>query len=199
MVTHQLENYARQSLFDALAGLFIRPEDSSALPRWGKALTAAAGLASEYGLDASTFEKAARAEQPSAEALAREYAKLFLGVGEITLPLSESAWTSEKHLLSQKAQLDVRRAYADAGVACSGFMGLPDDHIGIELGFMAVLILKEDLAAASDFFSEHPARWLPALAKALCEHPDARFYRSVGPVLAALCEEEKYLRHTAGR
>ncbi|MFU0841342.1 MAG: hypothetical protein ACFWTZ_01775 [Burkholderia sp.] len=199
MVTHQLENYARQSLFDALAGLFIRPEDDSALPRWNKALTAAAGLASEYGLDAAPYEKAAKAEQPSAEDLSREYAKLFLGVGEITLPLCESAWTSEKHLLSQKAQLDVRKAYSDAGVACSGFMGLPDDHIGIELGFMAVQILREDLRAASDFFSEHPARWLPALAKALSEHPDARFYRTVAPVLTALCEEEKFLRHTARR
>lgn len=52
MVTQQLQNFARQSIFDALAALFLLPEEADrVLSRYEDALPAAAGLAAELGVD----------------------------------------------------------------------------------------------------------------------------------------------------
>ena len=193
MVTHQLQNFARQSVFDALSGLFIRPEDEGTVRRYQSALSAAAALAAELGTDSKPFEHALVTPKPKPVELEREYARLFLGVGAETVPLCESAWTSPQQILCQEAQLECRKAYLEAGLETAGLLGVPEDHLGMQLGFMAVLILKEDTAGAAKFFAEHPARWLPGFAEALRLRGDAVFFHQVADVLDALCEMEKLI------
>ena len=197
VVTKQLQNFARQTVFDTLSALFIRPEGEDTLQRYKEMLPAAAALAAELGTDSKPFERALVTPKPKAVELEREYAKLFLGVGTETVPLSESAWTSPQQILCQEAQLECRKAYLDAGLETAGLLGVPEDHLGMELGFMAVLILKEDTEGAARFFAAHPAKWLPGFAEALRLRGDAVFFREVADILDAVCEMEKLIADQA--
>lgn len=194
MVTKQVENFARQSIFDALSGLFVQPEGEGVLERYRASLEAAAGLAAEIGADAAPFEAALKQPLPSEAEVSREFARLFLGVGESTTPLSESVWTSPEHLLCQDAQLACRKIYREAGLETAGLYGLPEDHLGLQLAFTAVLILKEKADEAARFFAEHPGRWLPSFTDAVRARGDAQFFRTVADVLDAVAAMEAQLR-----
>ena len=89
--------------------------------------------------------------------LAGDYAYTFL-MGEGSVHPYESAYTSDKGLLMQDAFRDARRCYAEAGFSVSDASGEMDDHIALELEFMARL--AERLSAALHQGDEGSARSL---------------------------------------
>lgn len=187
MVTQQLQDFARQSVYDALSALFLQPEAKGAYENYVEAMRAAAGLAAELGTNAAPFEAVLDAPAPEPLELEREYARLFLG----TVPLAESAWLHRDEI--PLSQLECRKAYADAGLETAGILGVPEDHLGLQLGFLTVLILKNDPAAATAFFEAHAAKWLPAFAAAVRARSDARLYALAAGVLEGVIEIEAAL------
>ena len=185
MVTQQLQDFARQSVYDALSALFLQPEAKGAYENYVEAMRAAAGLAAELGTNAAPFEAV----------LDREYARLFLGTCEGTVPLAESAWLHRDEI--PLSQLECRKAYADAGLETAGILGVPEDHLGLQLGFLTVLILKNDPAAATAFFEAHAAKWLPAFAVAVRARSNARLYALAAGVLEGVIEIEAALAQKA--
>ena len=173
MVTQQVEQLARQSYFDALAELFVAPDHADTYDRLQDALHAVAGLAAEVGVDCRELEAALEEPLPPPEEAAAEFGALF-STGEIPLPLYESAWTEDA-----SAPEVCRAAYEKAGLGLTGDFGMPYDHITLE---------------AEAFFAAHPAKWLPALSRALVNHPDAKFFRTVGLALAAITSIEHWRR-----
>ena len=176
MVTQQLQDFARQSVYDALSALFLQPEAKGAYENYVEAMRAAAGLAAELGTNAAPFEAVLDAPAPEPLELEREYARLFLGTCEGTVPLAESAWLHRDEI--PLSQLECRKAYA---------------HLGLQLGFRTVLILKNDPAAATAFFEAHAAKWLPAFAAAVRARSDARLYALAAGVLEGVIEIEAAL------
>ena len=192
MVTLQLQNFARQSIFDALSALFLRPEEPETLPRLLDAMHAASGLANELGVDPAPFEALANRALSSPCELATEYMALF--VNDSALALTETAWTPADPSGLPVAQLKCRQTYIEAGLETAGLIGIAEDHLALQLAFTAVLILKEDLTGASTFFDQHLANWLPIFIEALRERDDAQFFKAVAHVLEGVCEIEKECR-----
>ena len=95
------------------------------------------------------------------------------------------------------SQLECRKAYADAGLETAGILGVPEDHLGLQLGFLTVLILGNDPAAATAFFEAHPAKWLPAFAAAVRARSDVRLYALAAGVLEGVIEIEAALAQKA--
>ena len=110
MVTQQLQDFARQSVYDALSALFLQPEAKGAYENYVEAMRAAAGLAAELGTNAAPFGAGLDAPAPEPLELEREYARLFLGTCEGTVPLAESAWLHRDEI--PLSQLECRKAYA---------------------------------------------------------------------------------------
>lgn len=179
-----------QPAFDALALLMLQPETESA----PEALRLAAQCVLEAGGDRLSdgtkraLEAASRREaQPLA--LSQAYAKLFLGVGPTTVPLTESAWTSAQRLLCQAAQIECRKAYEDAGLELSGGSVVPEDHVGLMLGFLSVMALREEPEAGLAFFSKHLEPLIAALAEAVrARAGEGDAYADVVATLEALRE-----------
>lgn len=192
MVTQQLQNFARQSIFDALSALFLRPEEPETLPRLLDAMHAASGLANELGVDPAPFEALANRALSSPRELATEYMALF--VNDSALALTETAWTPADPSGLPVTQLKCRQTYIEAGLETAGLIGIAEDHLALQLAFTAVLILKEDLKGASTFFDQHLANWLPIFIEALRERDDAQFFKAVAHVLEGVCEIEKECR-----
>jgi putative dimethyl sulfoxide reductase chaperone len=83
------------------------------------------------------------------QGLAREYASLFLGVGPETIPPCESVYRSTSGLLYQSTLFEVQQSYRKIGMVKSDLYQEPDDHIAVELSYMARLC-EMKYPAASD-------------------------------------------------
>lgn len=163
----------RSRLYWLLAGLLLAPADESALAALrAMALENDAGT----GLGDLLADFARRAAAADRAALAVEHTRLFGGLGPSygPPPPLESAQRGG----GPETTLQVVQAYRDAGYADID-PALPDDHLAVELKFMALLTLREhEAAAAGDergadaawlaqrtFLDTHLLAWLPAYAR----------------------------------
>lgn len=129
--------------------------------------------------------------------------RLLIGIDRVLAPVWESVYFNESRLVFQKQTLEVREWFARFNLEIERINKEPDDHIGLELSFIAHLasralqVVEEDqktfdelLQAQRDFLTEHLLRWGPAWAKLVKQHADTDFYRGIahlthGALLAA--------------
>lgn len=153
------------------------------------ARAAAEGLAGAWPLAPGTPEgqaalaSLARALDPlDAEAIAADNTRLFLGPAD-PVPVWESVWTTEEHLLYAPCEAEVRACYAASGFAppCTNE---PADHLSLELAFLAALLSRGEEDAARAFLAAHLGRWAaPCLGEIACR-ATTDFYRAI-PALVA--------------
>ncbi len=105
-------------------------------------------------------------------------------------------------LLGGKSMYDVANLYEKAGFTLAA-SELPD-HIGCELGFLAMLVSKEaDSIETNDeeeakasrqtmttFIKEHLLKWFPKLIEKLSSDTEAKFYPSLAELAFALLKKE---------
>ena len=72
----------------------------------------------------------------------RDYNRLFFGPGPMIAPPYESVHLSEDHLVFEMQTMQVRAAYAQFGLAAPRLNQEPDDHIGLEMGFLGALCVR---------------------------------------------------------
>jgi TorA maturation chaperone TorD len=136
------------------------------------------------------------AEEGETEDLNRDYHDLLV-VPPMAGPPYESPWIDSEHLMFQEPTLDVRRRYHQFGVMVPGEGRQPDDHIALELGFMAHLcegyqeslarrhasnghIPDDWLTAQRDFLCEHILTWIPDFATLIVEKAQTALYKGLG-------------------
>jgi TorA maturation chaperone TorD len=121
--------------------------------------------------------------------LARDFAYLFL-TGPKSVPTCESVYRSPEHLLKQGSYLEVLRIYNLAGFNVPVDFKEPEDHIAIQLKFMAVL--SKGIGKAIDaanygeasrlleiqikFFKEHLNKWIPQFCDMLISTAQERYF-----------------------
>ncbi|HSJ54178.1 MAG TPA: molecular chaperone TorD family protein, partial [Anaerolineae bacterium] len=126
--------------------------------------------------------------------LGAEYAALFLNASPKPVHPFESVYTSSDRLLMQQARDEVLAEYRQEGLARIGDFKEPEDHIAIELEFMAHLCQKTaealgagDTGAAAGylqkqqrFLEKHLLVWVPAFCRDLAARATSDFYRGIG-------------------
>ena len=105
-----------------------------------------------------------------------DYTRLFIGPDEVIAPPWESIYLNDAKLIFQEQTLKVRKWYRDFGLQNEKLHHEPDDHIGLELSFLAYLAqlslqaleqndtikLDQLLRDQQAFLTEHPLRWAQA-------------------------------------
>lgn len=133
------------------------------------------------------------------EALASQYARIFVGPGDLPAPPWESVWRDHRRMLMTPTTLSVRDAYRAQGFIPERYPHVPDDHVALELDFLAALSTdaleachRGDEAealrlrdAGTRFAAEHLALWAGDFARAVSEKADSPFYTVVTMALAA--------------
>ena len=145
----------------------------------------------------------ASAPAAQAESLLVDYTRLFVGPGKLLAPPYESAQVDEERLLFQEETLAVRAWYRRYGVELVNLHHEPDDHVGLELAFLAHLAqlalaaqtagdqlrLAELLEAQRAFLAEHPRRWLPGWCAQVVERARTGFYQGAARLTAGMLAE----------
>lgn len=126
-------------------------------------------------------------------AIKREYGRIFDGPAALPAPPYESAYDDDKRLIMTKTTLDVRSMYRASGFAPQRLRQVPDDHIALELDFMAHLADRARdayaagnesecaacLEASQRFLESHLARWIGRFADDATERANSEFYSLV--------------------
>lgn len=149
--------------------------------------------------------------QPDArdyEAERHDYTRLFEGPGRVLAPPWESVHLSASGLTFQEQTLAARRWYRRYGLESLKIRNEPDDHIGLEVSFLAYLVNKTVAAleagdaaearrfveAQQQFISEHLARWVDLWAQQVDSHARTDFWRGTAMLLhGAVTSWERFL------
>lgn len=129
-----------------------------------------------------------------------DHQRLFLGPENVLACPYESVYLNTEHLTFGAETLEVRRWYGRYGLAAPALGREPDDHIGLELAFVAHLclqaldvvdageaagtnddaVLERAVRALAEFLGDHLLAW----SEEFCDHvvggARTEFYRGVG-------------------
>lgn len=134
------------------------------------------------------------AEAAEDEALVRrDYNRLFYGPGPMLAPPYESVHRSDEHLVFELETMQVRAAYAEFDLAAPRLNKEPDDHLGLELGFLGTLCVRamdaidagDDaelfrvLTGVQEFLDAHLLEWGPQCLTQAAEGATTFFYQGV--------------------
>lgn len=125
--------------------------------------------------------------------LQADYMRLFVGTPRVLAAPWESVYFSRERLVFQQQTLDVRRWYRRFGLEVEKLNQEPDDHIGLQLSFLAHLAsqalveleagqaaqLESLLTAQRDFLKEHLLKWEGDWYALMLEHARTDFYCGV--------------------
>ncbi len=120
-----------------------------------------------------------------------DYTRLFMGPGMVLAAPWESVYFNDERMVFQEQTLQVRAWYSQYGLELASRVHEPDDHIGLELSFIAHLAqqalqslernnldqVQRALQAQRTFMSEHLLRWAPTWCEQVQQHARTNFYR----------------------
>lgn len=124
--------------------------------------------------------------------LAADYASIYLNHGIQASP-EESVWIDEENLTHQDSMFQVRSWYARYGLSAPNWRIRPDDHLVLELQFIAHLIshaaTQESLREAARFMDEHLLRWLMPFAGRIAARCEIPYFAATAMLTGVYCEE----------
>ncbi len=132
-----------------------------------------------------------------------EYVRLFLGPGEAEVLPYQSAY--EGRPVYGETTLRLRGILADSGLRVSRRAGVGEDHIGVELRFMAHLCegafsslargenVVESLEMQKKFLEENMLPWVDKLCEDLLRSGTAEFFGGLARVTRGFLREDRAL------
>ena len=131
-----------------------------------------------------------------------DYLRLFSGKGIAIAPPYESVYMGPERLLFDKHTVEVRHFYESYGWKSKFKNHIPDDHIGIELLFLTILIEKylelDDEVSSIEmrkeikrFVRQHILSWIPQWNEAVQAKAKTLGYKGISSLVQA-CSEDIY-------
>jgi len=123
--------------------------------------------------------------------LAADYAAIYLTYAYHASPC-ESVWLDQENLAMQAPMFQVREFYKLFDLVAADWRTRPDDHLVLELLFLAALFRDEHpqaLPEAARFLDTHLLRWLPLFGQRVAARCATPFYAGAARLTAAYCDE----------
>ncbi|MEW6524869.1 MAG: molecular chaperone TorD family protein [Bacillota bacterium] len=122
------------------------------------------------------------------EELQLEYARLFLTPGGL-YPYESMYLGKEGHLMDEPYE-QVRRFYLEQGTAVAPGQLHPEDHLAVELGFLAHLWSQDQVEAYYRFCRQHVLAWVPRCMEDLKAKTRSGWYQALADLVLAVLEIE---------
>lgn len=124
--------------------------------------------------------------------LAADFASIYL-TGALHASPYESVWFTEERITRQEPMFQVREWYKKYELAAKNWQVRPDDHLVLQLEFIAYLMElddnKETLQEAAQFLDEHLLRWAGQFSNQVAKHCATAFYAGLTGLMAQYLEE----------
>jgi len=147
----------------------------------------------------SVVEECLHDKDLALDRLSNGFTRLFVGPGKVEADPWESYYCDKEGTILKKETLDVRKAYAAQGLLPVSYPSVSDDHIALELDFLASLAGRAEAAyetgdieaacdalkASNSFLREHLAAWVSVFAEAVNNARHSYFYKEVAYTLSA--------------
>lgn len=141
------------------------------------------------------------------EDLAADYAKVFLAAGDATGKAAfpyESIYAGFDSAFGGSLQMNLSALYASKGLTMREDMfKIMEDHIGLELNYMAELLKEEADANETDaealrkqqkeFFQSHLINWAKQFAADIYKYTEKDFYKGIARITMGFLEAEHAL------
>lgn len=201
MTTEDWTNFTAALADDAesLAALHDRELDAATIAAL-KEVDFPTGLgllpASEAAGEAWRFMAAAVAALPDAptaadlDDLAADHAAIYL-TGAYGASPCESVWLDDERLICQAPMFALRDIYARAGLASADWRRRPDDHLVLQLLYVAHALRTAATDGArplATILDEHLLRWLPDFAARVASRAAHPFHAGLALLTAAWCD-----------
>jgi TorA maturation chaperone TorD len=105
---------------------------------------------------------------------------LLMGVGKVLAPPWASVYLDKDKLLFSEQTLHVRRFYEHYGFIIKQKYREPDDHLGLELEFIARLLEREEHEVADTFIRDYIQPWIGVWNKDVSLNAKTGYYRALG-------------------
>lgn len=185
------EDRARAEHYAIFSQLFARAPDADFLRKLPALAAAWSSADSPLGQAWLLLTDAARSV--SAEQVEEEYTRLFLTIGRPEVMLFGSFYIAG--FLMEEPVVEVRADLAELGLGRRLGVTESEDHIAALSDVMRHLIVTgpdaSGLARQKAFFEGHLAPWVDALATALENAPDSRFYSRTAALVRAFFDIER--------
>jgi TorA maturation chaperone TorD len=121
--------------------------------------------------------------------LAADYAAIYLN-GSLGASPMESVWLSDDHTACHEPMFELRELYAARGLAAADWRRRPDDHLLLQLQFVAHVLREADpdLAGLAAFLDRHLLRWLEDFAGRVAARCDTALYAGLALLTFTLVE-----------
>lgn len=149
------------------------------------------------------LESVARTGVEADDVLRSDHFRLFVGPGRGDACPYESVYVSRDHLLFSPETYDVRAAYARLGLEAPKLDNEPDDHLGLELAFVAELAHRLMHASGDEqrdlrellgwFLAAHLDRFAPEVMRQVAEHARTSIYRALPALVESVLREAREL------
>jgi TorA maturation chaperone TorD len=134
-------------------------------------------------------------ELPAAETLdllAADYAAIYLN-GSFGASPCESVWLSDEHVACDAPMFELRALYAAHGLQAADWRRRPDDHLLLQLQFVARRLRAgggaAELAELASLLDEHLLRWLGEFAVCVAARCDTALYAGLVSLTFAYVED----------
>lgn len=148
---------------------------------------AAAGV-----LDAALTALPRPVDHQSIDELAVDYANIYLTYGYRAAP-TESVWLDRENLERQEPMFDIRDWYRHYGLAAEDWCRRTDDHLVLQLVFLAHLFeleqAPEALRDAARFMDRHLLRWIGDFAERVAGRCRTPYFAGLALTTAAYLDE----------
>jgi TorA maturation chaperone TorD len=149
----------------------------------------------EFGSGLTLLEQAVReltseGQAPQFDALASDYADIYLTFGKRVAP-NESYWMTIEHLERQEPMFQVRDWYKRYGLTTGDWRLRPDDHLILEMQFVATLLERAtppSLGDAAQFMDQHLLPWAIEFYRSIAARADTAYYAGVALVSLSTLE-----------
>lgn len=153
--------------------------------------TAPEAAAARQAIANALAELPAMPDSTALDGLAVEYAAIYL-TGAYGASPCESFWTDDEHLVCQASMFQLRAIYAAAGLAATDWRQRPDDHLVLQLLYIAhaarQATTREHWQALARMLDEHPLRWVMDFAVRVAARSTLHFYAGLAVLTAAWLE-----------
>ena len=136
----------------------------------------------------------------SVKFMKEDYLNLFTGTGNPLAPPYESVYRSKEHLMFDRQTSEVREFYMSYGWESKFKDKIPDDHLGIELLFLTLMIEKylefDDRVCEKEmrneivrFIDQHMISWVPQWNEHVQKYSGTMGYKGIATLIHACIED----------